>query len=79
MIDIVFGFVGQPFKRSRTKLKVYALVFVCILTGATNILVLEGLETQDVVLSIERHASRYGVPRELFVDNGTQVKALEQV
>ena len=50
-----------------------------ILTGATNILVLEGLETQDVVLSIERHASRYGVLRELFVDNGTQVKALEQV
>ena len=36
-----FGFSGQPFKRSRTKLKLYALVFVCILTGATNILVLK--------------------------------------
>ena len=71
MIDIAFGFSGQPFKRSRTKLKLYALVFVCILTGTTKILVLEGLETQDVVQSIERHASRYGVPRELFIDNGT--------
>ena len=78
MIDIAFGFFGQPFKHSRTKLKLYALVFVCSLTGTTNILVLEGLETQDVVVqAIKRHASRYGVPGELFIDNLTQLKALE--
>ena len=42
-----------------------------MLTGATHILMLEGLETQHVVQAIERHASRYGVPGELFIDNGT--------
>ena len=42
MIDIAFGFVGQPFKWSRTKLKLYSLVFGFVLTGATYIQVLEG-------------------------------------
>ena len=58
-------------------IKVYALVIVCILSGATNILAVEGLECQDVISGIERHASRYGVPATLFVDSGTQLKALK--
>jgi len=37
----------------------------------------EGLECQDVISGIERHASRYGVPATLFVDSGTQLKALK--
>ena len=76
-MDVVFGFKGQPFKRSRTTFKIYALVIVCLLTSATNILVLEGMETQDVILAIERHSARYGVPAELFVDNGSQLIALQ--
>ena len=47
------------------------------MTGATNLLVLEGLETQDIALAIERHASRYGVPGELFIYYKPQLKALE--
>jgi len=77
MIDIAFGFKGQTFKKSRTTLKFYALVGVCILTGATSILLLEGLQTQDVILALERHSSRHGVPSEVFVDNGTQLMALK--
>ena len=50
---------------------VYALVFVCLLTGATNILATETLETQDIVQAIERQASRYGVPADVYVDNST--------
>ena len=41
------------------------------------ILSLEGLETQDVVQAIERHSSRHGVPGIIYVDNGTQLVALE--
>ena len=55
----------------------YALVIVCLLTGATNIPSLEGIETQDIVLAIERHSARHGVPAHIFVDNGTQLKAME--
>ena len=42
-----------------------------VLTGATNILALEGLETQDMVLAIERHSSSYGVPARDFNDSVT--------
>ncbi len=52
-------------------IKIYALVIVCLLNGATNIMDLEGIETQD------RHSNRYGVPSFVYVDNGTQLKALQ--
>ena len=77
MMDIAYGFTGKVFKNARKTYKLYALVVVCLLSGATNILVLEGLETQDITQALERHAVRYGVPSELFVDNGTQLKAMK--
>ena len=77
MMDICYGFKGQPFKRSRTVIKIYGLVIVCLLSGATNIMALEGIETQDVCAALERHSCRYGVPGFIYVDNGTQLKALQ--
>ena len=76
-VDTVFGFKGQAYKNSRKTFKMYALVIVCLLTGATSILAIEGLETQDVIQAIERHSARHGVPAVMFVDNGTQLIALE--
>ena len=77
-IDIVFGFKSQLFKNSRKRGKVYALVFVCLLTSATNILAIESIDTQSVVGAIERHASRYGMPAEIYIDNGSQLAALDK-
>ena len=76
-VDTVFGFRGQSYKNARKTMKIYALVIVCLLTGATSILALEGLETQDIIQAIERHSSRHGVPAVMYVDNGTQLIALE--
>ena len=77
MMDIVYGFPGQPFKKARKRIKVYALCIVCLLTGATSIQAMEGVETQDVILALEMHARTHGVPAEVFVDNGTQLIALK--
>ena len=77
MIDTVFGFVGQPYKNARKTFKVYALIIVCLLTGAVNIMAIEGLETQDVVQALERHSDRYGVPAVAYVDNGTNLIKLQ--
>jgi len=77
MMDICYGFKGQTFKRSRAVIKIYALVIVCLLTGATNIMALEGIETQDVCAALERHSNRFGVPGFVYIDNGTQLKALQ--
>ena len=75
-MDIAYGFEGRAFKRARTKIKIYALIIVCLVTGATSILALEGIETQDIVQAIERHAARYGIPADLYVDQGTQLIAM---
>jgi hypothetical protein len=76
MIDIAMGFRGKPYKDSRKSFSVNALVCVCLLTSATSILVLESLETQAVVVALERHSARYGVPGHVFVDSGSQLEKL---
>ena len=77
MMDICYGFKGQAYKRARTVVKVYRLVIVCLMSGATNIMALEGIETQDVCMAVERHSNRYGVPGFIYLDNWTQLKALQ--
>ena len=78
MVDIAYEFAGQPFKGARKTIKVYAFVIVCLMSEATNIIALEGIETQDVAQALEKHATRYGVPAEMFIDQGTQLKAMAQ-
>ena len=52
MIDIVYGFTASTYPKSRKTYKLYAIVFVCTLTAATNILALEAIETQHVFNAI---------------------------
>ena len=60
MMDIAYGFPGVAFKNARKAIKVYALVFVCLMSGTTNIIALEGIETQDIAQALEKHACRCG-------------------
>ena len=77
MVDIAYTFKGRPYPGARSALKIYALVIVCITTSATSILAMEDLSTQQVILTLERHAARYGVPKNMYIDNGTQLVALQ--
>ena len=61
-MDIAMGFKARPTNDSRKSFTAHALVIVCLLTSATSIMVLDGLTTQTVVMALERHASRYGMP-----------------
>jgi hypothetical protein len=76
-MDIAMSFKAKPTINSRKTFPCHALVIVCLLTSATNILVLDGLTTQAVVQAIERHGARYGVPAHLYVDSGTQLEKLQ--
>jgi len=76
MADIAMGFKAKPTATHRKCFSANALVVVCLLTSATSIMVLDTLETQAVVMALERHASRYGVPAHVFVDAGTQLEKL---
>ena len=77
MADTVFGFKGQVYKKARQTIKIYAFIIICLLTSAVNILACEGLETQDIIQALERHSGRHGVPNTIYVDNGTQLAALQ--
>ena len=76
-LDIAMSFAAKPTINSRKTFPCHALVIVCLLTSATNILAMDGLMTQAVVQAIERHSARYGVPAKLFVDCGTQLEKLQ--
>jgi hypothetical protein len=76
-MDIAMGFKARPMKDSRKSFVAHALVIVCLLTSATSIHVIDGLTTQSVVMALERHSSRYGVPGHIFVDSGTQLEKLQ--
>jgi hypothetical protein len=77
MMDIATGFRGKPTKKARVYVPVSALVIVCLTTSATSILALEALSTTAVIQALERHAARYGMPAELYVDSGTQLINLQ--
>ena len=76
-VDIAMYFNAKPRITSKKTFSCHALVIVCLLTSATNIHVLEGLTTQAVIQALERHASRFGVPAQMFVDSGTQLEKLQ--
>ena len=76
-LDIAMSFQAKPTINSRKTFPCHALIVVCLLTSATNILALDGLTTQAVIQALERHSSRYGVPAQLFVDCGTQLEKLQ--
>ena len=75
-MDIAMGFKARPTNDSRKSFTAHALVIVCLLTSATSFIVLDGLTTQTVVMALERHASRYGMPAHVYVDSGTQLGKL---
>ena len=74
--DCVFGFKTAWYSGSKRVSKSYCLVIVCIFTGSTNILYLEGLTTRHVLGAIERHSYRYGAPGIIYVDSGSNLIAL---
>ena len=76
-IDIAMGFKGRETEDSVRVFPCYALVICCLLTSATSILALPNLTTAGVVMALERHASRYGLPGKLFVDCGRQLEKLK--
>ena len=57
----------------RTSIKVWALVLVCISTTATSITAMECYDTKSFVKALLRHSARYGYPKYLLPDHGSQL------
>jgi hypothetical protein len=79
MLDLAEDFHTKSRFSGRQTMRTPALVIVCLLTGAIGIYAMEDWSTQSVLQGIQRHSSRYGIPSYLFVDPGSQLKALANV
>ena len=80
MIDVAYGFPGRPYKRAqapKVSLKFYAPGDFLYHVRSYKHLDDGGSGNQDIIQALEHYATRHGVPADIYVDNGSQLKALE--
>ena len=57
--------------RNRTKIKVYAAIFVCMVVKAVHIEIVGDMTTESFLAALKRFISRRGKPQKICSDNGT--------
>ena len=60
-------------RTSKTKTRFYLLLLTCLVTKASNLIILEGLKREEIIVGFRQHCNQYRVPAELYVDKGTSV------
>jgi hypothetical protein len=76
MCDLAQNFMVKTRFAGRQTMKAPALVTCCLLSGATAIYMLEDWSVSSVVQGLERHSCRHGVPSQIFIDAGSQLRKL---
>ena len=72
-IDIFGPFKTYSSANKRATLKVWFLIFCCTTTGAIDIRAMEDYSTDSVVLAYIRMSCRYGYPKYVLPDAGSQL------
>lgn len=71
-VDFAGPFHLKPSKvRSKTTLKGYLALFVCLTTKAVHLELVSSLTTDDFLQTLRRFIARRGLPQVIFSDNGT--------
>ena len=79
-VDIFGPFKSYSSANKRATIKVWFLIFCCCTTGGIDIRVLEDYSTDSVVMGFIRFSCRFGYPKYLFPDAGSQlVKSCESM
>ena len=60
-------------RTSKTKTRFYLLLLTCLVTKASNLVILEGLKREEIIIGFRQHCNQYRTPIELYVDKGTSV------
>ena len=72
-VDICGPFSAYSPANKRATLKVYFVVFCCTTTGAVDCRVMEDYTADAFILSFIRFSSRFGYPKTLMPDEGSQL------
>ena len=72
-VDICGHFSAYSPAKKRATLKVWYVVFCCTVTGATDCRVMEDYSADGFVLAFVRFACRFGYPKKLMPDPGSQL------
>ena len=57
--------------KTRARIKIYAILFVCCATRAIDIEAVEEASAASCKMAFERHCSRYGCPEHVYSDQGS--------
>ena len=72
-IDIFGPYKTYSFANKRATLKIWFIIFCCTTTGSTDIRAMEDYSTDSVVFAFIRFSCRYGYPRYVLPDAGSQL------
>ena len=72
-VDLCGPFESYSNANKRAKIKIWLVVFCCCTTGAVDCKVMGDYSTDSVVLAFIRFSCRFGYPRNLFPDYGSQL------
>ena len=72
-MDPIGPWYHRTHRTSKTKTKFYLLLLTCLVTKASNLVILEGLKREEIIVGFKQHCNQYRTPVELYVDAGTSI------
>ena len=72
-VDICGPFSAYSPANKRAKLKIWIVVFVCTVTSAVDCRIMENYDTDSFILAFTRFSCRFGYPKTLMPDEGSQL------
>ena len=72
-LDLSGPYKSYSPSHKRTTVKIWLVVYCCCSTSAVNINVMDDYSTTAFILSFTRFASRYGFPKKILCDEGSQL------
>ena len=72
-VDLCGPFSAYSPANKRATLKIWIVVFVCTVTGAIDCRIMENYDTQSFILAFTRFSCRFGYPKMLMPDEGSQL------
>lgn len=72
-VDLFEPFTSFSNVNKRASIKVWFVLYVCCVTGAIDVKIMENYSADSFLLAFVRFSCRYGYPKTLLIDEGSQL------